>query len=403
MWSGFPNWKETAEQVLRSYRRYERGYDKESGQKLFEQEKFPDLFESFLQSNPKRYHQELAGRFTLRTPTPVYKRFLGIVSQLQPLQIVTTNVDEMLERNLQGPVVLQSSDLERCVDLVTTKTPFIAKLHGTISSIKSTVFASSDYERIVQDPTYLKTLQVLFSQASVVFIGYSLRDKYVLDLFISNCGARPLFGDGPHFLIQSTDGPSLPESIKLIRYLPEPFVDHRSAMTVLDIVRVTQDPKVEGFPAGQDGQPREAQFQSGYFLTDIIPPGTWASSQSLVLTRPNGASINAIIGQGFDDSELPQKVSPAMHDLIVGLISFDRVHVPLSSLGRLHELVGSEAFWILAKSGVFHFIHFEYEPLVNFRSLDVVEGGDLGIFKKTNSDGSTFFMRTNDKGAHSAC
>lgn len=390
MWSGFPSWKETAQQFQRSYRKYESKYDREKGQVLFEGEKFADLFELFRQTNPQRYNQELASLFTLRTPTPVYQRFLGILTDLKPVQIVTTNVDEMLERNLQVSDVVQSTDLERCSDLLWNETSFVAKLHGTISSINSTVFATSDYERLQRDPTFLTTLQKLFSQALVVFVGYSLRDKYVLDLFASNCGARPLFGDGPHFLVQSTDSPPLPESIKVIRYLPEPYADHRSAITVLDIIRVTKDPSIEGLAPRPDAPSGEVAFQSGYFITDITPPGTWQSSQSLILSRSDGRTPNAIVGQGFDNSELPQPTSPAMHDLIVGLVSFDYVHVPLSYAARLHDLVGSETFWNLVRAGVLRFIYYESEPVVMFRSAAVVDGGSVGMARRSNPDGTPF-------------
>jgi hypothetical protein len=128
--------------------------------------------------------------------------------------------------------------------------------------VKSTVFSTSDYERLLHDPTYLTTLQVLFAQSTVVFIGYSMRDKYVLDLFVSNCGARPLFGDGPHFLVQSADSPPMPESIKVIRYLPEPYADHRSAITVLDIIRVTKDPSIDGFAPAAEGPPGKLHFRA---------------------------------------------------------------------------------------------------------------------------------------------
>ncbi|MFZ3216170.1 MAG: SIR2 family protein [Candidatus Acidiferrales bacterium] len=388
MWAGFPSWKETAHRLQRSYRRYELRYDEGKGHALFEEEKFAELFELFRQANPQRYNQELSALFTLRAPTPVYQRFLSTLKDLKPLQIVTTNVDEMLERNLQESVLVQSTDLERCSGLLWNNTSFIAKLHGSIGSVNSTVFAKSDYKRLERDAAYLTALQVLFSQATVVFVGYSLRDKYVLDLFVSNCGARPLFGDGPHFLVQSSESPPLPESIKVIRYLPEPFADHRSAITVLDIIRVTRDPSIEGFAPRHDEVRAEVAFESGYFLTDITPPGTWTSSQSLLLSRADGQTPNAIVGQGFDISELPQPISPAMHDLIVGLVAFDYVHVPLSHAARLHDLVGSETFWTLVRAGALRFIYFESEPLVMFRSIEAVDGGSVGMFRKSNPDGT---------------
>jgi len=391
MWCGFPSWADTASRIQAQYRKFEPNYDRVEAQRLVQQQRFPDLFELLRQTNPQRYNRELAALFTSRTPTPVYGRFLGIVKALTPLQIVTTNVDEILERNLPAAVSVQSSDLERCLDLVPAATSFVAKLHGSISSVESTVFTTSDYQRLLATPTYLSTLQGLFAQAAVVFVGYSLRDKYVLDLFAQNCGARPLFGDGPHFLVQSSDSPPLPDSIKTIRYLAEPYADHRSAITVLDIMRVTRDAGAGWFAPGHD-EPRAAaaELESRYFLTDVTPPGTWTSTQSLLLGRPGGPSPNAIIGQGFDNSELPQQTSPAMHDLIVGLVSFDYVHVPLSCAGRLHQLLGSATFWDLVRAGVFRFVCFEMEPVVMFRSTDAVDGGDVGMMHASSPDGRPF-------------
>jgi hypothetical protein len=330
----------------------------------------------------------LAALFSLRTPTPVYEHFWGILKASKPLQVVTTNVDEMLERYSAASETVQSSDLERCLTLLSAGTSFVAKLHGSISSVDSTVFATTDYERLLASPTYLTTLHVLFAQATVVFIGYSLRDRYVLDLFQKNSGARPLFGDGPHFLVQANDSLVLPETIKVIRYLPEPHADHRSAITVLDIVRVTKDSGTGWFAPVNEQPHAETAFESSYFLTDVTPPGTWSSSQSVVLGRAkDGLTPNIIVGQGFDNSELPQQTSPAMHDLIVGLVSFDYVYIPLSYVAKLHDLLGSEIFWIMVNAGVFRFIYFESEPLIIFRSVDTVDAGDVGMWHSSTEEG----------------
>jgi hypothetical protein len=46
-WCGFATWHETAEHLVRSYRRYERGFDNAEGLRLLQQDRFPDLFEIF--------------------------------------------------------------------------------------------------------------------------------------------------------------------------------------------------------------------------------------------------------------------------------------------------------------------------------------------------------------------
>lgn len=275
MWGGFPSWQETASLLASKFRRHEPKYDPAEGQRLLREEKFPELFELLRKTNPQNYRRELASIFASRVPPPVYRRFLTTLAGIAPLQIVTTNVDEMLEHNLPDSVTLQASDLERCLDFLPARTPFVAKIHGSVSSIDSVVFTTTDYENLVKDSTYLQTLASLLSQSIVVFVGYSLRDKYVLDLLQVNAAARPLFGDGPHFLVQSTETPPLPDNVRSIRYLPEPHADHRSAITVLDIIRVTENTGTNWFrPDDLVRRPVDNEFSSAYFLTDVTPPGT---------------------------------------------------------------------------------------------------------------------------------
>src|SRR6202035_303172 len=123
MWCGFPSWQETASRVQASFRKFEPEYNKLEGERLFQASKFPELFDLLRQTNPRRYNQELAALFMPRTSTPVYEHLLGILQSLDPFQIVTTNVDEMLERSLPAAVSVQSSDLERCIDLLPAGTP----------------------------------------------------------------------------------------------------------------------------------------------------------------------------------------------------------------------------------------------------------------------------------------
>lgn len=387
-WCGFPTWLETAERIDKTFRRSEAKYDKALGRRLIQERKFPELFETLQRANRPTYNQELASLFVSRAPTPVYARFLSIVRQITPLRIVTTNVDETLERNLPDLALIQKSDLERCLDLIRGNDSFVAKLHGSISSIDSLVFTSSEYQSAIDDASYMATISRLFAQATVIFVGYSMRDQHILDLFVANAKARPLFGDGPHFLVKSDGDSPAPETVKVIRYLPQPHTDHRSAITVLDIVRVVQAGPEHVWFRPEDNAPRpDNDLASAYFISDITPPGTWTSSQSLMLARKDGISPNAIVGQGFDDSELPVKISPAMHDLMVGLVGFDRLYIPLSCSAKVHDLLGSETFWEMVKDGLFHFINFENEPVVMFRSLEAVDGGDIATIRPSGDHG----------------
>lgn len=386
-WRGYPSWKETAEELHKEYSRFEGKYDKSTCRTLIDQEKFPELFEVLRNANTTRYNRKLASLFGPRAPTPVYNRFVDIGQHIAPLYVVTTNVDESLESSFPAARAVQRTDLEICLDFLNAQTPFIAKLHGSISSIGSVIFTAKDYELLLSNSSYTKSLQALFLRATVVFIGYGLRDDYVVRLFQENSSIRALFGDGPHFAVTSGELTGLPESVKKIRYMVEPFSDHRSAITVLDIIRVVRDGAYSWISERTAAIPASRKIASAYFVSDITPPGTWANHQSLTLLSKAGLTRNAIVGQGFTDSEFPQKTSPVLHDLTVGLICFDHIYVPLSCAAKLHEFLSPDMFWTLVVSGVFRFIHFRAEPTVMFRSESEVSGGDIGTWALTGDDG----------------
>ena len=74
----------------------------------------------------------------------------------------------------------------------------------------------------------------------VVFFGYGLNDEYVLDLLATNMTERELFGDGPHFAILPHSKANLPKSVRTIRYIPEPQRDHRSAIQIIEEIRIAK-------------------------------------------------------------------------------------------------------------------------------------------------------------------
>jgi hypothetical protein len=81
------------------------------------------------------------------------------------------------------------------------------------------------------------------------------------------------------------------------------------------------------------------------------------------------------------------KISPALHDLTVGLIAFDTVHLPLNCVGRLHGLLGQGLFWTLVQADIFRFVYFESEPAVMFPTGEAASGGDIGMVGRLNSQG----------------
>ena len=100
-WCGYPLWDELANRFHSEFLKYESQYVKDMALALIESRKYPDLFQMCKNTNEQRYNVLLRKSFQQRTTTPVYQRFLDNLNAINPLRIVTTNIDDCLERNLE--------------------------------------------------------------------------------------------------------------------------------------------------------------------------------------------------------------------------------------------------------------------------------------------------------------
>jgi len=385
-WCGYPLWRELADTFHSKYLRSEGRYDKSRALTLLESGPLPEFFQLCQSTDRKLYYQQLADSFTPRPFRPVYSRFLELVRRNEPLRIVTTNVDEMLEQNLPNVATLQRSDFERTIDLIQQKGSFVCKLHGSISSLETTVFTAEEYVNLLGDKSYKTLVEVLFMQATVVFFGYSLGDDYVLNALQTSDDYRPILGAGPHFAVVSDSNPILPSNVLPIRYVSDIHRDHRSALQVLDIIHGARASEV-GAPTAPKSSPA-SRPASAYYISDFFPPGTWTTSQSVEAMGKDAGVINIVVGTGFVDQEWPIKVSTAMHDLTVGLICFDLVYMPTGALAMVHSFLGSQLFWLLIESGAVRFIHSTREigVLYHGKPGENVKGGSLGAVGILNKD-----------------
>lgn len=193
----------------------------------------------------------------------------------------------------------------RALSLIASKGQFIGKLHGSISSVRSTVFTTRDYEVLVGDEAFREVLRTLLTTCSVVFIGYSLRDQYLLDLLVRHAELLSLFGGGPHFLISAEERPNLPESVKVIRYRTDLHTDHRSGILAVELL---SRPAEEADSLRYD-RAKSPPLQSAHFLSDFYPGRTWTttSGQVLGLKGEDGAESQLVIGPTWTDEELPRR------------------------------------------------------------------------------------------------
>jgi hypothetical protein len=354
-WLGYERWAGLAQRFHRAFLRAESGYPRADAARKLDEDDYPAVFQMCRDTSPQRYFSLLADSFTPLQMTPVFERFLNALRSLGQCSIITTNVDESLERWLPGFVLVQRSDLSRTLSLVASKVSFIAKVHGSISGVQSTVFTSQDYDALMNDAGFIEVLRTLLTTCSVVFVGYSLRDRYLFRLLERNAQLLSLFGDAPHFLISSEERSDLPETVNVIRYLSDLHSDHRSCILELELMcRPTAE--IESL---NHGPQTAAALQSAHFLSDFYPGGTWTMGTRLGLRGEDGSESELLVGPDWSVEEWPSPLSTAAFDLAVGLICFDRVFLPIDTLGRAHQMLGSQLFWHLVAADVVRFLRWE--------------------------------------------
>jgi hypothetical protein len=388
-WLGYGLWKDIARDLRREFFKYAQCFDNVKGLKLISENSFPEFFQYCQDIDRARYYRFLSAAFMPRPETDLYKRFAEELGKIPPLHILSTNIDEALEQRL-GVAVFQQSDLTGCIEQLQKGNSFIGKLHGSRSAIESTVFTHGDYKKLKADRSYTNCLRVIFSIGTVVFLGYSVSDQYVVDLLTENAKDMSLFGAGPHFVVSADfRGTSV---LREIRYSLQRFQDHRAALTVLDFIRqVKQAPTVitvrtEWESPKPDASAAPMATSTSYFISDFMPPGTWVNSQISHLVKTNGLRAEMTSGLGFNNDELPSAVSTAAYDLVVGLVCFDFVFFSLTALGKVHTLLGGELFWQLVPAEIIRFVHLQHEPVVMSVEGSII--GDIGLAMVSDPSGN---------------
>jgi hypothetical protein len=141
----------------------------------------------------------------------------------------------------------------------------------------------------------------MFSSAVVLFLGYGLREEYVLRALQESVARPRLFGTGPHFIVTPEERSYLPETVRHVRYLAE-TKDHRDAIHVLEVIAdFTPSPAIHTSDKNSVSTDRG---KSIYFIADLIPYGKWTTSQTLRIEAPTGNFEQMIVGEGYVDNEV---------------------------------------------------------------------------------------------------
>ena len=388
-WLDYPLWKEVARELRRDFFKYVAGFDNDEAAKLIDANSFPKLFQRCRDLDRARYYRFLSNAFLPRPETPVYRRFADALGKMEPVHIVSTNIDEALEQRFPGVALFQRSDFSGCIQQLQAGNAFIAKLHGSRSAIESAVFTQEDYEQLKADTGYVNTLKNVFSLGTVVFLGYSVSDQYVVNLLSDNARDMSLFGAGPHFVV-SSDFKAIP-TLRQISYSLKRFPDHRSALTVLDLIRQVQVRKAE-VSRRVELQPEQSSnaapflgAKTAYFISDIMTPGTSSTSVTAQLATKDGRTAEMTLGLGFTNDEIPFTVSTAAHDVVVGLICFDFVYFSLLAVSKVHILLGDKVFWQCVTADIIRFVHLQHQPAIISRQDALI--GDVGLIAISDPTG----------------
>jgi hypothetical protein len=375
-WAELPSWRDSAKRMRKVFRNKVANYPDERADSLIASQDYPGLFQLCKDLDRSLYNKTLLELFNSPTLTPLYLQFIDALKMITPIQVVTTNVDLCLEQQLGVIDVIERSDIERCSESIRRGISFVAKLHGSVSSIESCVFTTLDYQQVKNHKEYTSAIKSVFSSASVIFLGYGLKDEYVVSLLSENDIEHSIFGTGPHFHIKESAGPA-ENGVFHIGYTSDHHQDHRAALTVFNLIeqeKIAPILEVESTP----GSPRDSKAETLFYISSFTPSGTHISGQFLELAPTKGENrINAITGLGFVQGELPSSETVAFHDLAVGLTCFDRVLLPLTSLHLLHDRATPEVFWTLMESNAIKFVDIVHDPFF-VAGIDSVIG-EVGI------------------------
>ena len=112
--------------------------------------------------------------------------------------VVTTNFDDLIPTAFEDSQILTWKDAEEIGHVLRAGIPHVMMAHGTLSDPSTIVLSPQAYRESLHDPAVTHYMQVVLSQYSLLFLGYSLSD-YDLKFFLEDL--RHAYGRAqiPHF------------------------------------------------------------------------------------------------------------------------------------------------------------------------------------------------------------
>ncbi|MCE5221953.1 MAG: SIR2 family protein [Clostridium sp.] len=120
-------------------------------------------------------------------------------------KIITTNYDIALESanpKITPTVYTQSFEISQ----LTKKNEYLLKMHGSLEDMAKCILFEEDYKKLyaAKDKSVLFQLMKIFTDYTIVFLGFSLQDPYVCNIFENMTKVFDGFIN-KHFIISTTD------------------------------------------------------------------------------------------------------------------------------------------------------------------------------------------------------
>ncbi len=107
---------------------------------------------------------------------------LDLLSKTNPSAIITTNYDELLEKNVfkSFKTVIGQKIIS---ETTKGKNGRVLKIHGCVTKPKSIIITEEDYENFIKNQKYLSAkLLAYFVEFPIIIMGYSISDRNILGI-----------------------------------------------------------------------------------------------------------------------------------------------------------------------------------------------------------------------------
>jgi len=162
---------------------YKREFDKyPDGRKIF----WGIIMEAILKKDPVKFQNKYI---------PLVK-YLKKIKPFPP--IITTNVDSCLE---EAGIIACNNVYHKIEEFNATnlKSNSIFHIHGYITDLENSLFTKTRYLQRYEKKKFQEFLKTVFSEYSVLFLGYSLRDSEIKNILLK------IKTDKKHFALVSSD------------------------------------------------------------------------------------------------------------------------------------------------------------------------------------------------------